>query len=439
MKPLIKNLVYTILFMIIIFNLFSCKKLNNFRSFIDDKEDKEIDITINSDDESELMDAIELLNANEGIIFINTPVINLKKNSIINITGTIPRGIFGLKQDNGEFPRINFLNKNESNSGIHIYGSDLLLSDIIIENVHGDGISIFGNNNILDRVVSRYNYGSGIVVYGDYNTLNYCYSYKNCDANVNSVNADGFRIYGEIDNVFNHCFAWENANSGFNYVRNMNSSELSYIYCGSWNNGNINVFTGFYDYNLGNALDKNLWTIQEIIKSDSKFVNNFYNKKYNIDNAEIDGIPVKEWSAKVEPKMDGNGFTFGNKNGSQSIDVKRDAFYCVAFDNKYGGFIDNYNHKYNGYMTNCVAFSNYINYKLPYTFSKWENNWSWLSKESDQLNKVATQDPRDSDKLYNIYYSTRNNIVKAISQNMFPDKINFDELLKYLKEKKKLY
>ena len=433
MKPLIKNLVYTILFMIIIFNLFSCKKLNNFKSFIDDKEDKEIDITINSDDESELMDAIELLNANEGIIFINTPVINLKKNSIINITGTNPRGIFGLKQDNGEFPRINFLNKNESNSGIHIYGSDLLLSDIIIENVHGDGISIFGNNNILDRVVSRYNYGSGIVVYGDYNTLNYCYSYKNCDANVNSVNADGFRIYGETDIVFNYCYAWDNANSGFNFVRVMNSSNIKYSYCGSWNNGNINVFTGKYDYDLGNIIDKNLWTIQEIIKSDIDFVRKYYNKQYSVYYAKLDEISVEQWIIKVEPKMDGNGFTFGNQNSSQSSDVRRGAYSCIAFDNKYGGFIDNYNHKYKAELSYCVAFNNYINYKLPYTFSYFNNNWSWLSKDSDQLNKKVAQKPSNSDKLPNIFYSTRDNIIKSISQNMFPDSISFSNQINDLK------
>ena len=105
------------------------------------------------------------------------------------------------------------------------------------------------------------------------------------------------------------------------------------------------------------------------MRMDLDFVKKYYNKQYDIDNAEIDGIPVKKWVAKVGPKMDKNGFSFGNQNSSQNIDSKRYAHYCVAFDNGYG-FIDNYNHKYNGYMTNCVAFNNKINYKLPYTFSK---------------------------------------------------------------------
>ena len=75
-------------------------------------------------------------------------------------------------------------------------------------------------------------------------------------------------------------------------------------------------------------------------------------------------------------RLDGNGFTFGNVDSSQSIDVKRNAYYCVAFDHKSGGFIDNYEYKYNAYITNCVSFNNNINYKLPYIFQKWLNNWS---------------------------------------------------------------
>ena len=114
-------------------------------------------------------------------------------------------------------------------------------------------------------LVSRYNYGSGIVVYGVHNFINYGYSYKNYDATIYSVNADGFLIYGEKDNFFNFCFAWDNANYEFNFVRIMNSSDLKYSHSGSWNNGNINLFTGKYDYDLGNILDKNLWIIQEII------------------------------------------------------------------------------------------------------------------------------------------------------------------------------
>ena len=70
---------------------------------------------------------------------------------------------------------------------------------------------------------------------------------------------------------------------------------------------------------------------------------------------------------------------------SQSIEVKRISFYNVAFNNKAGGFIDNYNHKYNAFVTDCVSFNNGLNYKLPYVLSKWSNNWSWGSKNKEQL------------------------------------------------------
>ena len=60
---------------------------------------------------------------------------------------------------------------------------------------------------------------------------------------------------------------------------------------------------------------------------------------------------------------------------SQNIDVKRNSFYNAAFDHKSEGFTDNYYHRYNAFVTNCVSFNNVINFKFPYyTLSKWSNN-----------------------------------------------------------------
>ena len=210
-----KNSIYITLFLIISFELYSFKKLENeFISFTDDEEI----ITITSDDETEFVNAIDELNAKGGTIYIDTPIISLYKRSIINLDGLLPGGIIGIRQSNGEYPRIDFLNKNNPQlfSGINIYGSNKFLEYIIIENAPDNGVSIVGDNNILDHVISRYNYGAGFAIFGDFNTLNYCYSYRNCDANINSVTSDGFKIIGEINNIFNYCFAWDNANSGFN-------------------------------------------------------------------------------------------------------------------------------------------------------------------------------------------------------------------------------
>ena len=431
MKSLIKSNIYFALFLFFTIDLYCCKKIENkFISFTDDEEIT----TITSDNETEFINAIEELNKNGGTIFIDTPVINLIKRNTITIGGKFPGGIIGIRQDNGEYPRINFIeNFRELFSGINIYGSNKFIEYIIIENSPNYGISIIGQNNILDHVISRYNYGSGFIIYGDFNTFNYWYAYRNCDGNIYSVSSDGFTIIGELNNIFNYCYAWDNANSGFYYARIFNSSELNYLHSGSWNNGNINVFTGKYDYDNGNPLDKNLWTIQEIMESDHRFVSNYYNKKYNIDDAKLDGITVKEWIAKVNPKLNGNGFTFGNRNSSQSIEVKRNALYCVSFDNKEGGFVDNYNHKYNAYVTNCVSFNNNINYKLLYTFTKWIDNWSWGSKNQDQLNKVTAQKPVNTNIAQRSLYSVRDQIVKAVFANMFPDGINFDNSINNLK------
>ena len=47
-------------------------------------------------------------------------------------------------------------------------------------------------------------------------------------------------------------------------------------------------------------------------------------------------------------------------------------------------------------MSSCAAFNNYINYRLPYTFSSSKDNWSWLSKDNDQLNNVYAQNTSNS-------------------------------------------
>ena len=59
--------------------------------------------------------------------------------------------------------------------------------------------------------------------------------------------------------------------SGFSYEGFFKFSDISYLHSGSWNNGNINIYTGRYDYNNWNPLDKNLWNINKIIASIPKF------------------------------------------------------------------------------------------------------------------------------------------------------------------------
>jgi hypothetical protein len=303
-------------------NLINCiPSEDKIKSFVDDDEIT----TIKTDNETELLEALEILNENGGTIYIDTPVITMNDGITLRENSNYPGGIIGIRQENGEYPRISFVHSNAAlSSGVFIYGSNKFLEYLIIENSLNHGVAVLGNNNIFDHVISRYNYASGFFVSGDYNNFNYCYSYRNSDTGTFAANNDGFKIEGESNNVFNYCFAWDNRNTGFNYVRVHESSDLSYLHSGSWNNGNVNVFTGRYDYDNGRPLDKNLWTIKTIINSDANYVSNYYNKKFNIEkDAKIGFFAVEQWTLFVSNSAEGNGFTFGNMNSSQSIDVKR--------------------------------------------------------------------------------------------------------------------
>jgi hypothetical protein len=420
--------IYAYLFIIFTLNFFSCRK---FKSFSDDDEIT----TITSDNEYELLEAINVLNQNGGTIYIDTPVINIV-NITLSLFGENSGGIIGKRQPNGEYPRLSFINNfvGRKGSGIAVFGTNKFIEYIIFEHSFTSGVQVFGSNNILDHVISRYNSGSGFLIHGDFNVLNYCYAYRNFNKDTKTINGDGYSIGGESNNVFNYCFAWDNSNSGFNYIRSINCSDLSYLHSGSWNNGNINVFTGKYDYDNGYPLDKNMWTVQEIIESDENYVSNYYNKKFSIENAKIDGMSINRWINNISPRMEGEGFSFGNQNSSQTIEVKRNSFYNVAFNNKAGGYVDNFNHKYNAFFTDCVSFNNYINYKFPfYTLSKWSNNWSWNSKIKDNINSNQNlKKPSNTNNAQRQFISVRDQIKNAVFANMFPDGVNFDTAIQRL-------
>ena len=418
---MIKDQIYIAIISLIVLDLFSCKNYtNNFISFDDDDEIA----TITSDSESEFLDAIDKLYSEGGTIYIDTPVININKSSSVVIGSTKIGGVIGIRQPNGEYPRIDFM---RSSSGFRISGSNKFIENIIIENVKDVGVAVTGDNNILVHVISRYNYGSGFHVTGNLNLLKYCYSYRNYHSNKDKtfIFSDGFSVSGKLNNILNYCFAWDNGYSGFDNILT-NSSELSYSHCGSWNNGNIDVFTGKYDYDNGNPLDKKLWTIKEIMDSDPNFETNYYNKKYNVDDAYMEGLPVKERIANIL-LLDGSGFSFTNYISDEIIvDAKRNLLYCVAFEHISGGFINRYNQRFIAYVDHCISFNNNFNYYLSSTFTELSKNYSWGSKNKDQLNKVTTKIPSNTATTEKTIYSVREQIVKAVYANKFPDNINFD-------------
>ena len=414
-----------------------CKLLKH--SFITLAESDEI-ITITKDDEKSLYEAVQTLNKSGGTIYIDTPVINISNKNTLDLSGTIAGGIVGKKQSDGSYPRLDFKKARNSGSnarGITIRGSNLFVKYLIIENAGDNGIWIGGNKNTIDHVITRYNNDTGIQLSNNAaeNTLNYCYSYRNCDIPTFGGNADGFAPkLGVGKTVFNYCFAWENSDDGWDsYDKEGNiSQDVSYFHSATWHNGNPDIFTGKYDYDNGKPLDKNMWAVQQLMESDPNFESNYNNKKFNIDNGKINGVSAKEWFSQAIGAMNGNGLKFGSKFTPQNSSIKRTAEWCVVFDHKNKGFDNNGSQKCTGYFTNCVSFNNNINYQLPYTFSRWENNWSWGAKSKDQNSMNQTlKKPSNANSATKIFYSVRDQIIKAVYANTFPT-VTFDDAIKKL-------
>ena len=149
------------------------------------EEEEDIITTITNDNESALRDALLILWKFGGIIYIDTPVINIKNKESLSIKGSYEGGIIGIKQSNGEYPRLNFKEQRDTSSllymaGIILIGSNKIINNIIIENAGTTGIYINGQKNTIDHVISRYNGQSGFYLSPecDFNTFNYCFSYR---------------------------------------------------------------------------------------------------------------------------------------------------------------------------------------------------------------------------------------------------------------------
>ena len=425
-------------FLMLTFNEISSKGIEmNPISFASD----EPIATITKDDESSLCEAIKILNENGGTIYIDTPKISISSKCIITLSGTKEGGLIGVKQSNDEYPRLDFTNQRKEKQGtpgIKITGSNIFVKYLIIENSGGKGIWITGNKNLIDHVITRYSNASGIQIShgGESNTINYAYAYRNCDVPGYGGGADGFSPkLNAKKSVFNYCYAWDNSDDGWDaYDKEGDVTdyiEINHSAC--WNNGNVDVFTGKYDYNQGKELDNNMWTVQMMIESDSNFESNYKNKKFSYDNAKINGISAKEWVTQATTKMNPNGFKFGSAITPKSKDIIRKCDYCAAFDHNGKGFDNNNSQKCTGYFTHCASFNNRINYVLPYTFAKWENNWSWSAKKSEQKDTNQTlKKPSNANSASKNFYSIRDQIIKTVKDNKFPDNINFDKAISSL-------
>ena len=76
----------------------------------------------------------------------------MKEHSSFTIEGNLPGGIIGIRQPNGEYPKIHFGNNfvfQELFAGINIYGSNKFIEYMIIENSLSYGITVIGDSNDL--------------------------------------------------------------------------------------------------------------------------------------------------------------------------------------------------------------------------------------------------------------------------------------------------
>ena len=170
-------------------------------------------------------------------------------------------------------------------SGIELYGANKFLKNIIVENSIGSGIYIKGKNNTLDHIITRYNRYAGIQidVEADNNILKNCYSYRNICNAIYANGGFGFHINGAKNILLENCVAFDNARSGFNSIPSSQSNDITFSHCSSWNNGNIDVFTGEFDFNNGKPLDKRLWTIKMIIENKIFNFTSEFEKKFFSD------------------------------------------------------------------------------------------------------------------------------------------------------------
>ena len=151
---IVKRNIILIIFLLLLINFLSCKFIE--KQYLSEEDEYEDEITtITSDNEDDLRDALLILEKFGGIIYINTPVINIKKQTSLSIKGSIQGGIVGIEQENGEYPSLNFKEQRDTSTatdyiaGLLITGSNKLFQNLIIENAGTNGIDVSGQKIIL--------------------------------------------------------------------------------------------------------------------------------------------------------------------------------------------------------------------------------------------------------------------------------------------------
>ncbi len=341
------------------------------------------------------------------------------------------QSIIGVPKADGTLPVLNFKYMGDAGKeGIRIRSADNTIANLVIENANDNGILLKGENtnevvtgNTIKNCIVRYNNDSGIqITKGAYNnTVENVISYRNCDAYTRGSNADGFAVKlgagvesadtaADVEksaNTFINCYAWENADDGWDsYDNDIQTYNVVYKNCMCWGNGTPAVHLGYNDYINGLELDEELPFMRYIEQTDptgyAAFKNAYNNRTLcaasaskeqyaaAVDtvlshkiNTDIGDLDVAELLDKNNWRGNPNGFKLGSV-GTESI-CQRTLENCIAFDHGKKGF-DRNNAMCNVSLKNCISFDNNKNYKLDgMNITGYEKVYGWGGASGDDM------------------------------------------------------
>ena len=353
--------------------------------------------------------------------------------------------IIGVTQPDGTSPSLNFASysdnlradPDESGTGLRVSGSYYNFENLIIENAANCGMRIKGTRAghcLVKDCVFRYNNNSGISVTngGEYNSFVGVDSYRNGDIVQGlGADADGFsiKVNAGDKNDFYNCRAWDNSDDGWDsYDKDVSLGyvgDISYVECLAWNNGKKQLFTGEYDYSVGNPLDKNLLYVKAILAEDPDFETKYNNKevtqwpqisiKYLGKTVSYDDI-YRKWAGNP------NGFKFGSIE--TPVTSYRYIKNCIAFDNDSKGYDQN-NAKATFDIEGGYSFDNGRNYIMGYMTAKSVvgTQIGFNSKNSDSTPEgmtITTPSEDEQNRIRTAVHAYRDNIIESLRGDIIP-------------------
>lgn len=372
--------------------------------------------------------------------------------------------IIGVQKADGAYPSLDFTTfrdkqskiSKDSQTGIYISGSGYNFKNLIIEKAPDCGFRIKGDKAggcILENLIIRYNNNSGISITkgASNNTIRSCDIYRNCDL-VQSLGSDADGVSIKLDsgenNINYNVRVWENGDDGWDSFGG--HGYIAYVECMCFHNGDADIFTGKYDYDNYQPLDKNLLYVQALIKADPDFETKYNNHTITEwPNVKVKLLGMERSGNDITNYWCGNpnGFKFGswssnsNCDGYVDVDTKRYMRNCLAFGHGAKGFDQN-NSKATIELKNTVGFDNGFkagkpNYMMDkMTATKFENAISFDGNVEDLLplnskgvsGKFAVITPEEEvqREIRNKVDETFNKIVDAVSKNKILGEVFFD-------------